>query len=458
MKRFSVKPRIFQGKEALVGATKQASPERVLLGRLAESGQVTMINFDLSAEHVIAIFGKRGSGKSYALGSILEGLCVKENESSISRVLRRRGILLFDTLGVFRWMNIRLSPSSTQEVIKEQLAIHRGWNIQPEPLDVEIWIPRGDEQGTLAGGKSFTVNTSDFSAADWGYLFGLDIFQDRMGQLLNDAYTKVVWEGWRDSGRIYQPKESYSLEDLINCIKLDKELQEAYQAETRRAVMQQLSTYKRNPLFQEEGTKLSELLRPGRLSVLEMSKMSDELRFIVLTALLRKVIDARIDASQAEKTLKIVPDLASDEKARLKEKLAASVPPSWIVLDEAQNALPSERKTAASEVLVKLVREGRNYGLSFMFSTQQPSAVDPRILAQVDTVIAHKLTVQTDIDQIRQSLKSSLPTEVRYGNSILPFEGLLRSLDVGQAVISNTETERCFVVDIRPRVSVHGGF
>ena len=458
MKRFSVKPRIFQGRETVVGAAEGVSSENVFLGRLAEAGQVTLIRLDLTAEHVIAIFGKRGSGKSYALGSILEGLCVKNCESSISKVSGRRGALLFDTLGIFQWMDIPLSADSAQDIIKKQLAIHRGWNIRPELLNVDIWVPQDNQYGLSFRGKSFTVNTSDFSAADWGYLFGLDIFQDRMGQLLNDAYIKVVWEGWRDSNKSYQPKKSYSLEDLINCIKHDRELQEAYQAETRRAVTQQLSTYKRNLLFQEEGTKLSELLQPRQLSVLEMSKMSDELRFVVLTALLRKVIDARIEASQAEKTLRIVPDLAPQEKARLEEKLATSVPPSWIVLDEAQNVLPSERRTAASEVLVKLVREGRNYGLSFMFSTQQPSAVDPRILAQVDTMIVHKVTVQTDIDHIRRNLKSSFPTEVKYGNNVLPFEGLLRSLDVGQAVVSNTETERCFIIDIRPRVSVHGGF
>jgi hypothetical protein len=112
----------------------------------------------------------------------------------------------------------------------------------------------------------------------------------------------------------------------------------------------------------------------------------------------------------------------------------------------------------ATDVLVKLVREGRNFGLSFMFTTQQPSAIDQRILAQVDTIIAHKLTVQTDIDYVKRNLKSNLPDEVRYANATLSFDKLVRALDVGQAVVSNTETERAFILDVRPRVSVHGGF
>ena len=51
-----------------------------------------------------------------------------------------------------------------------------------EPLDVAIWIPKGTRTpGTPADHREFTINCSDFAAEDWGYLFGLDIYQDRMG-------------------------------------------------------------------------------------------------------------------------------------------------------------------------------------------------------------------------------------------------------------------------------------
>jgi hypothetical protein len=51
-----------------------------------------------------------------------------------------------------------------------------------------------------------------------------------------------------------------------------------------------------------------------------------------------------------------------------------------------------------------------------------------------------------------------LPEEVKYANSTLDFDELIRSLDVGQALVSNTETDRAFIMDVRPRGSVHGGF
>jgi hypothetical protein len=426
---------------------------------LAETGQLTNVRFDAWHPHVIAIFGKRGSGKSYTMGSMLESLCTQRDESSISHIGRDRAVLLFDTLGIFQWTDISLADAAEGAIIGEQRAVWRGWDVQSEPLDVQVWIPRGTRLGsTPSTHREFSVRTSDFSAADWGYLLDLDIYQDRMGQLLNDAYLKVTVEGWTDQGTPMAPKSAYSLDDLIHCVKLDSEIQSSYQTETRRAVLQQLTTYRRNALFQDEGTPLAELLTGGRMSVLVMNRMSEPLRLVVVSALIRRVLDARMEASEVEKHLAIRGDLPPEERARIEAGVSERIPPAWVALDEAQNVLPFDRRTAAGDMLVRFVREGRNYGLSFVVATQQPRALDSRFLAQVDTLIAHKLTVQGDIDYVRRNLKSSLPEEVRHANRVLALEDLMRALDVGQALVSNTETERALILDVRPRVSVHGGF
>jgi hypothetical protein len=459
MKKFTLKPRFVASKDYVLGDPTGHAAAWIYLGRLAEAGPLTDIRFDAGFPHVIAIFGKRGSGKSYTMGSMLESLCTRRNESSISLIGRDRAVLLFDTLGIFQWTDISLTQDAGRPVIQEQRAVWRGWSLQPEPLDVQVWIPQGTRSETTpTSHREFAVRTADFGAADWGYLLDLDIYQDRMGQLLNDAYIKVTAEGWEGQGGKRAPAPIYSLDDLINCVKLDTELQDSYRAETRRAVLQQLSTFRRNPLFQDEGTSLQDLLTPGRINVLVMNRMSEPLRLVVLSALVRRLLEARTEASEAEKHLAIRTDLSAEERARIKARLAEAVPPAWVALDEAQNVLPSERRTAAGEMLVRFVREGRNYGLSFMVATQQPTALDSRLLAQVDTLIAHKLTVQGDIDYVRRNLKSNMPQETRYANRSLGFDDLLRSLDVGQAVVSNTEAERAIIVDIRPRVSVHGGF
>lgn len=459
MKKFTVKPRYTPKNLITVGVPEGKEGSWISLGRLAEIGIPTHVRFDVGHPHVVAIFGKRGSGKSFTMGSMLEGLCTVHSETCISEIQRNEAILLLDTLGIFQWTDIGLEEATDSDVLRAQRATWRTWDLKPEKLDVQIWIPKGTRtEATPANHREFTIRTSDFTADDWGYLLDLDIYQDRMGQLLNDVYIKVTLEGWAGKHGRKQPKAEYSIEDLINCIKEDIELNDSYQSETRRAVVQQLTTYYRNPLFEDQGTPLSEMLCAGRMNVLVMSRMSGSLRLVILSALIRRLMDERMVASEMEKHLLIRNDLTPDERIRIKNKLAMSVPKTWIALDEAQNILPSEKKTTAGEMLIRYVREGRNYGLSFMVATQQPAALDNRLLAQVDTLIAHKLTVQGDIDYVRRNLKSNMPQEITYANRALEFEELLRSLDVGQALVSNTETERAIIIDVRPRISVHGGF
>ena len=452
MKKFTVKPK-FIGREIIVGLQDEKSyPDRILIGRLAEIGSIVSVFLEVTSEHVVAIFGKRGSGKSYTLGSIVEGLSTRSKKTAISMISKKKAVLLFDTLGIYQWMRFPIKESSS-EIIKSQISLQKRWNLQPESLDVLLFEPK--QNGTspsLSNPALFTLNTSDLSASDWGYLLGVDIYSDRIGQLLNEVYIKVTQEGWRNEKRHFSPSQSYSIEDLINCLKSDSEISQIYHSETRRALLQQLLTFSHNPLFQKEGTKLEELLKPGYLSILLLHKIPDDLRLIIASSLIKKIIENRIQASEIEKHKLITGEI----KNSIFNK--DYIPPCWIVIDEAQNILPAERKNPASELLVKLVREGRNFGISFIFTTQQPSAIDSRILAQVDTMIIHRLTVQQDIEYVKRNVKSALPDEIKYSGKNLAFDESLRSLDVGQALVSNTELDRAFFMDVRPRITIHGGF
>src|ERR1700737_1671961 len=70
--------------------------EWVTIGRLAELGPRRDGRLDLTREHVLAIVGKRGSGKSFTLGAFLEGLCTTEPTTPIGHISGERAALLFD--------------------------------------------------------------------------------------------------------------------------------------------------------------------------------------------------------------------------------------------------------------------------------------------------------------------------------------------------------------------------
>ncbi|MGD1119507.1 MAG: ATP-binding protein [Dehalococcoidales bacterium] len=455
MKKFSCKPKPIEKAITLGNTGNDHDGGYIELGRLAESGAIIPVHLSTDKPLVAAIVGKRGSGKSYTLGSIVESLCTKNNTSSLGQRKVGQAQLLFDTLGIFQWMGTQVTSNSPSETIRLQALAHRGWALKNEELNTEVYVPKGNRaEWTPTTHKDFALSESLMSLEDWSYLLGLDITSERMGQLLSDSFIKVTQDGWYDGSKTYKPTGENVLNIISSCINSDTEILSLYAPETRRALSQQLLAISRLGIFNQGGTNLTQLLVNNQLSILVMNKLADSIRLAILTALIRAIMKSRIEASEFTKQRLI----SAETNNKSSHPEIPIVPPCWVEIDEAQNILPSERKTSATDSLVRLVREGRNYGISFVVTTQQPSSIDQRIMAQVDLLIVHKLSVQSDIEYVAKNLKSILPDEVSFGGRILSFPEVIRSLDTGQALVSHVDSDRAYLVDIRPRVSVHGGF
>ncbi len=96
---------------------------RLLFGRLAERGPQRKVYFRAGREFVALILGKRGSGKSYTLGVILEGFATKANTSSLSSLTSRAGVLLLDPMMNFWPFIIPVSGDGPEKVTRG----HRTW-------------------------------------------------------------------------------------------------------------------------------------------------------------------------------------------------------------------------------------------------------------------------------------------------------------------------------------------
>ena len=463
MKRYGLFPELTpEGEWALCGSESGDPQEWTYLGRLSEYGRRYKVKFDVTKEKVIAIVGKRGQGKSYTLGSLIEGLCTSEAQTSISLSKKQRGLLVFDTLNIFQWTNIRVTEAAQQsDEMRSQASIMAGWDINSESLDVDVWVPAGYRYASYSNTfREFCLNVSDFSLEDWGALLDLDVIRDIKGQYLTEVFQKVISIGWTDElGQEHEPNPAYGLEHLIECVELDSDNNlSVYRADTRRAVLQQLRAYSRHPIFAGPGTPLSELIRPGRASIILLNRLPEDLRGIIVSVIVRRLLQERAEASEAAKDLLINPSLEQSSREAREQLVAEAVPKTWVVVDEAQNLIPAGKRTSATTSLIKLVKEGRNFGLSFVVTTQQPRALDPNVLSQVETFMVHKLVSQADVDYILDNLKSSLPSDIKDDTSSISIRELIRDIGVGQVIVSDTNTARCFVMEVRPRVSAHGGF
>ncbi|MDI6738260.1 MAG: hypothetical protein QME12_07160 [Nanoarchaeota archaeon] len=112
--------------------------------------------------------------------------------------------------------------------------------------------------------------------------------------------------------------------------------------------------------------------------------------------------------------------------------------------------LPREGKTAATDALVTIMREGRQPGVCLILATQQPGKIHSDVMSQSDIIIAHRLTAKPDVDALASMSQSYLA------------KGLPRLLDElprvpGAALILDDNSERFYPMRVRPRLTWHGG-
>jgi len=449
--RYSVNPPIGLGNRGEITFGSPAGEDaqiadRVLLGKLNEAGPHRKVYIDLSRESVTAFFGKRGSGKSYSMGALAEGLCTKEPATSLGACSKRKAVLLLDALNIFWTTANPLTTATDRERFPSEFNRLRAWDIEPPELNVDVFVPAGHRsEGTPQSFVDFTLAESELSSDDLHHLMGVDP-DSPMGALLVESWEKAT-----------QSPNGPSFGEASKLIEADPDIARFYVDGTRRAIRQRLNSLIQSRIFDPRGTPLRRLLNPGRLSIVELGDVEDRTRTVVVSALLRRIHRERQRTSGSERQLALNTRLSAAEVASLREHVAKGVPPTFVMIDEAQNVFPSERAIKSTESVVRFVREGRNFGLSFALTTQQPSAVDNRILAQADTVICHQLTVQNDIARTQDNLKCAEPYEVKVGDRVLDLAAWLRSLGQGQAIVANTDVERVFAIEVRPRVSPHGG-
>ena len=459
MIQFDVLPRI--NEKIVIGGDKDRS--RILVARSAEKGRERFpIYFDASDDFVVLEVGKRGSGKSYGMGSVLEGFATRDN-SRIAQHKERRAVILLDPLDVHWPALIGLRPDGT-EALRQQHRLLDTWpDLEAEPINVQVFVPAGYEWAMdYPGFREYRIPVSEMAAADWALLLSTDLIAEPRGRLLDEAHRKVTELGWqkaRNSG-FMEACGDYSVQDLITCIQEDHEIEGLYADGTRRSVIQPLRTYGRMPLFADRtGTPMVDVARPGVLSILCLGRLPEDLRTVVATVFVRKLKADRMVASTVRRRLALS-DEDVETQASLRQELKGHVPRTILAIDEAQILMPSRERSIARQALDSYVLEGRNFGLSLWLATQRPKgAISDRAVSQIDTFFVHRLSVADDIKAVCGMFQNRVPEKVRLRGTDLNVGDLIRSLEVGQAVLSSATSSagRLVVGEIRPRMVAHGG-
>ena len=298
--------------------------------------------------------GQSGSGKTFALGVILERLLLETDlrivildpNSDFVRLDRLRPLV-----DVNRTTSSELPPESYEALVD----LFR--RVAPK-LKVLRPDPYAEEPSKL-----LRIRFSDLERHEQGLVLGMDPLRDR--EEFN-AYWRAI-EGLS--------KVRYSL------------------SEVKEAVMRQ---------FSAEARQLG--LRIENLGVADWSLWcsADEPSLIdVLDEDWRcLVIDSGTLASPAEQSIVAASVLGHLWRHRHERQ------PILIVADEAHNICPQEPvdnlETAATSHAIKIAGEGRKFGLYLLVATQRPSKIHANVLSQCDNLVLMKMNSASDLEHISQ--------------------------------------------------------
>ncbi|MEM4271279.1 MAG: DUF87 domain-containing protein [Candidatus Pacearchaeota archaeon] len=384
-----------------------------------------LIWIDVARTHVIMVAGKRGSGKSYTLGAIAEELCDLPKEIS-----QNIAPLIFDTMGIFWTMKFKNEKEA--ELLQQ-------WGLKPKNLPVTVWAPYGFyeeyEKRQVSVDKKFALDASELAAEDWILTFNLGM-TDPISIIIQDAIAELK-----------NSRKNFTIDDII-----EKIAEKKGDPKTIEAAIALFEAAKTWGVFAEKnmkGTLISELVAPGTSTVLDLSCYSSigtfNVRALVIGLVCKKLFNERMLARKKEEMLALEQGIDY-----LNQKAKKEFPLTWIFIDEAHEFLPKEGKTAATDALIQLLREGRQPGISLVLATQQPGVIHRDAMTQSDIVIAHRLTAQPDIEALNTIMQTYLLESILKTMSDLPP---LK----GSAILLDDNSERIYPIRVRPRFTWHGG-
>ncbi|WP_425554212.1 methylation-associated defense system ATP-binding protein MAD8 [Kribbella yunnanensis] len=387
----------------LVG-TNGTSPQWAMLGEVA-GGQKT--GLDLNETHTISLFGVQGGGKSYTLGSLIEGATLPA--SGINELPRPLATIVFHysrTQDYAPEFTSMIEPNDQNA----QLAILRNrYGAEPTALeDVVLLTPvaqmverRAEFPGVDV--QPLLFGSEELQAAHWSFL---------LGAVGNQAmYIRQLKQIFRAN------RTSLSLDTIRRGVG----------ASTMADNMKDLA-FQRLDLAAEyidDSVRISDYVRPGRLIIVDLrdeyiEKDESLGLFVVLMQLFAE---------------------ATDTDGRFNK---------LVVFDEAHKYIDSPDLV---DVLVESVREMRHKGMSILVASQDPPSVPTSLIELSDVVIMHKMTSPAWLKHIQKANSALTALRPEQLARLQPGEAYVWA---GKASVSAI-THSAVRMTLRPRITKHGG-
>jgi len=351
----------------------------------------------------IGIFGYMGSGKSYLLGVIVEAAL--ESIPQINELPVPLAVVIFNyrrnASDRFELSSLALSNQEAPDIVR----LATDYGAVPQPVrDIHILCLPGEltsarlqEYGGLTASELF-FDPATLTVEDWELL---------MGEPGSDAvFARTIRHALRElyaSGKI-------TLEDL------EHRVSGMLRGQSRTAAQLRFD-FVRRYLSKERGAAFSQLVKPGRVVILDLRQplfnKSDALRFFLVCS-----------------------DYVSQVQGQFNK---------LVVFDEAHEYLSDE----FGERMDARIRLMRHEGTSYIFATQDISSIPSAVRRFITTRFVFDLGTRENIEDL-----------LKFAPEFKGYD--LQRMDTGHCLVQANQSIRGIfgrprMVHIRPRVTQHGG-
>ena len=363
----------------------------------------------------------------------MEGISRLGKQSQIQNDVKPITSIVIDTQSQF-W-TLGYAPRGAIPANKLQLDELQRWNLAPNNLTaVKVYAPLGTTT-FLGNEQTLQIRPKDVRAEEWCALLGQEVYSPQ-GHII-----AATLEALGDS--------DFEISDILNFISDDHNWPTVAES-SRNAISYKLEDYRRTNLFSSGGLRVRDFLEDGTCNILSLRELRNEDKSLITAVIARNLFDILGKHHNKKKT-------ASFFETPFEED--GTPDRVWLVIDEAHVVAPSDHMSPARSALVEYVKRGRDAGLSLILATQQPSALDDRILSQVNLTFNHRLSFQSDINAAVNRIPTKAVRSMKFaGTNFTDFGDMVRVLDAGQCFLGDQSSSRTVLVQIRPRVSAHGGY
>lgn len=344
--------------------------------------------------------GQSGSGKTFALGIVLEQLLLKTDLRMVI-IDPNSDFIQFDRVRPLDEVNRFHTNPLSAEAYAELAARYR-----QAAAELTIFRP-----AVLATGseQALRVRFGDLSPREQGTVMNLDPLEDR------EEFNAF----WRIIDRFGH--QSYSWDEVRDAIGRD------YTAQVRHLGLR----------IENLGIAGWEVWSPpGEPSLLDALRQ-DDWRGLVL--------DIGALGSSIEKSVVANATLTHLWQQRNRRQ------PLLIVIDEAHNLCPREpandMQAISTEAVIRIAGEGRKFGLYLLLASQRPSKIHSNVLSQCENLLLMRMNSHTDLAHLASILSQVPPSLVEQATKF----------GIGESLLAGRIVKNPIFAKFEGRLSMEGG-